>query len=87
MAIFDNAPLKAIESTLSFPGFATACKKSVYSICPFLRYSQFYYSPATKLATPILDHAHPKNLSAFKFCESVSTSQAISMLRSGDKVD
>ena len=87
MAIFDNAPLKAIESTLSFPGFAVACKKSVYSICTFLRYSQFY-SPATKLATPILDHDQPKNLlSAFKFCESVSTSQAISMLRSGDTVD
>ena len=49
-----------IESTFSFPGFVPACKKSVYSICPVLRYCEFY-SPTTRLATPILDHAHPIN--------------------------
>ena len=44
-------------------------KKSVQ----FLRYSQFQ-RPMTRLAAPIFDRAHPINfLSAFNFCESVST--------------
>ena len=46
-------PSKIIESTLSFPEFVTVWKKWLYSICSFL-------SPATRLATPIFDHAHPK---------------------------
>ena len=40
-AIFDKAHSKMIESTFNFPEFVTACKKSVYSICSVLRYSQF----------------------------------------------
>ena len=65
---------KIIESTFSFPEFVSPCKKfQVYSIRSFLRYSQFY-SPVTRPATPIFDHAHQKHLwSAFNFRGSVST--------------
>ena len=42
-----------------FPEFAPPCKKSVHVINSFLRYSQFW-SPVTRLATPISGHAHPK---------------------------
>ena len=49
---------KKSEITFSFPEVAPACKKSVHSICSFLRYSQFW-STMTRLATPISDHAHP----------------------------
>ena len=35
-------------------------KKSVKSICSFLRYSQFQ-SPETRLVKTIFDHAQPKN--------------------------
>ena len=45
--------------TFSFPEFVQTCKKSVYSIRSFLKYSQFQ-NPVTKLATPIFDHAQPK---------------------------
>ena len=48
-------------------------KKSVNSINPFFRYSQFW-SPETKLATTIFNHAQPKTFrSTFNFCEFVST--------------
>ena len=56
---FDHINPKIIEITFSFPEFAPACKKSVHSINSFFRYSQFK-SPATRLATPISDHAQPK---------------------------
>ena len=73
MAISDRTYLPKNESTLSFPEFLPARKKPVYSICSFLIYSQFW-SPVTRLATPIFDNAHPKKIwSAFNFCESVST--------------
>ena len=38
---FCHAHPKIFESTFSFPKFVSACKKSVYSICWVLRYSQF----------------------------------------------
>ena len=57
--IFGHALPKIIKTIFSFPDFVPACKKSVYSICSFLRYIQFE-SPVTKLAIPIFDHAHPK---------------------------
>ena len=60
MAIFDDAQIKIIESTFNFPEFVPAWKKSVYSICSFLRYSQFWI-PVTRLATPIFHHAQQKN--------------------------
>ena len=56
---FDHVHSKIIESTFSFPEFVLACNKSVYSICSFLKYSQFQ-SLVTRLATPIFDHAHPR---------------------------
>ena len=37
----DHTHPKISEITFSFPKFAPACKKSVHSICSFLRYSQF----------------------------------------------
>ena len=58
--MFDQTHQKMIEITFSFLEFASAYKKSVHSINSFLRYSQFK-SPVTRLATPISDHAHPKN--------------------------
>ena len=61
----------------SFPELAPACKKSVNSICSFLRYSQFY-SPMTRLATLIFDHAQPKDFrSTFNLCKFVSTCRKI----------
>ena len=56
----NHAHPKIIKSTFSFPEFVPVWKKSVYSICSFLRYSQFQ-PPVTRLATPIFDHAHIKN--------------------------
>ena len=71
--IFDQAHLKIIEITFSFPEFTKACKKSVHSINWFLWYSQFY-SPVTRLATPIPGHPQPKMCwSTFNLCEFVST--------------
>ena len=73
MPNFDNNQKKIIEITFNFPEFAPACKKSVHSINPFLRYSQFK-SPVTRLATPISDHAHTKIFwLALNLCEFVST--------------
>ena len=43
---------KIIEATFSFPEFVESCKKSVYSNCSLLRYSQFQ-SLLTRLTTPI----------------------------------
>ena len=40
-AYFDHALPKISKITFSFPEFAPACKKLVYSIYSFLRYSQF----------------------------------------------
>ena len=41
MVIFDHTHPKIIESTFSFLELVPAYKKSVYSICSFLRYSHF----------------------------------------------
>ena len=72
IAIFDHAHPKIIESAFSFPEFVPACKKSIYSICSFLRHSQFY-SCMTRLP-PSFDHSHPKIFwSTFSLCEFVST--------------
>ena len=64
IAIFDHVHPKIIESTFSFPEFVLACSKSVYSICSFLKYSQFQ-SPVTRLVTPIFDHAPPRIFNQF----------------------
>ena len=50
---------KIIESTFSFPQFVPACKRSVYSICSFLRHNQFE-SPMIRLTTPIFDQPTQK---------------------------
>ena len=50
--IFDHAHPKNFKSAYDLCGFMSACKKSVHSICPFWRYSQFQ-SPDTRLATPM----------------------------------
>ena len=63
---------KIIEATFSFPEFVALCKKSVYSNCSFLRYNHFY-SPMTRLITPIFDHPYPKNYWSFFFLEFAST--------------
>ena len=67
MAIFDHAHPKIIESNFSFPEFVTACKKSTYSICSFLRYSQFW-SPVARLATSIFDHARENIFNCCLIC-------------------
>ena len=67
MFIFDHAHPKIIVTTFTFAKFVLLCKKSVYSICSFLRYSQFQ-NPATRLATPIFYHGHPKNFQATFIC-------------------
>ena len=68
---FKSQFLKYTESTFSFPEIVSTWKKSLYSICSFLRYSRFY-SPVTRLARPISDHAYPKNFqSPFNMCEIV----------------
>ena len=73
MLIFDHTHLKIIEATFSFPDFVTTLKKSAYAICAFLRYSQFY-SPVTRLATPIFDQTHLKFFWwTFNLFEFVST--------------
>ena len=73
MPILDQTHPKIIEITFCFPEFAPPCKESVHSINSFLRYSQFY-SPMTRLATPISGHPHPKMFwSTFNLCEFVST--------------
>ena len=70
---FWPGPPKIIEITFCFPQFAPPCKKSVHSIYSSLRYSQFY-SPVTRLGTPISGHAHPKHFrSTVNLCEFVST--------------
>ena len=71
--IFDQAHPKIIEITFCFPDFAPPCKKSVHVINSLLRYSQFY-SPVTRLVTPISGQAHPKSFrSTFNLCKFVST--------------
>ena len=72
MPIFDQTHPKIIEITFCFPEFAPPCKKSVYSINSFLRYSQFS-SPVIRLVTPISAQAHPNFFwSTFNLCEFVS---------------
>ena len=67
-----KAQPKTIEIISSFRECAPACKKSVHSICSVLRYSHFY-SPVTRLATPMFDHAHPQCfLPTLNLCEFVS---------------
>ena len=85
MAIFDHARPKIIESTSSFPEFVPACKKLVYSICSFLKYSQFYslmtrldtLMPTQKKIDLILDflnlYQHAKN----QFTPSVHSSETV----------
>ena len=46
-----------IKATFSFPEFLASCKKSVYSLRSFLRYSQLY-APMTKLTITIFDDVH-----------------------------
>ena len=73
---------KIIESTFSFPEFAPAWKKSLYSICSFL-------SSVTRPATSIFDYAHPKKFSsAFNFCDYVSacTKSVFLFVHSSDTV-
>ena len=60
-----------IKGTFSFPEFLASCKKSVYSLCSFLRYSQLY-TPMTKLTITIFDDVHQQTFNS-KFCESVLT--------------
>ena len=58
--------------TFYFTWICTRMQISVNSTCSFLRYSQFW-SPVTKLATLIFDHAKAKNFRrTFNFCEFVS---------------
>ena len=69
---FWPGPPKNHWNYFCFPEFAPPCKKSVSSINPFLRYSQFW-SHMTRLATHISGHAHPKiSWSTFNLCEFVS---------------
>ena len=71
MTLFDHLHPKIIESTLSFPEFVPAFRKS----------------HMTRLAILIFDLAHPKNIwSAFNFCESVLTfkNEFIPSVRSSD---
>ena len=93
MAIFDQDHPKIFESTFSFPEFVKTsckkCKKSVYSICSFFRYSQFQ-SLVTRLATPIFDHAHFSNFrSPFNLHKLVPAckNQLIPSVISWDKVN
>ena len=63
-------------------------KKSVNSICSFLRYSKFY-SRETRLATLVFDHAPPEiSQSTFNICEFVLTkSETVSSICSGEMLD
>ena len=96
MAVFDDVHPKIIESVFSFPEFVPTYEKSVYSICSFLRYTQFW-NPATRLVTPIFDHdlknfqvtfismnlcQHPKNwlIAWIRFSDTVN-------LESRDQID
>ena len=49
------------DHTIFFSEFQRVCKKSVYSICSFLKYSKFQ-SPITRLDTLIFLPYPPKNL-------------------------
>ena len=64
-------------------------QKSIYSICSFLRYSQFY-SPETKLSTPIFDQAQPKifgQLLIFVNLYQHANNEGISSISSGNIAD
>ena len=68
--------------------FLPAWKKSDYSVCSFLRYSQFY-NPQIRLATPIFDNAQPKKFqSTLNFYEFKSTwkNDLVSSICSGEMV-
>ena len=82
-------PSKPTESNFSLPEFVPACKKSVHSNCLCLKYSQIYNSMA-RLATPIFDHAHPKNfnhLLIFADVYQLAISQLIPFVNSWDTVN
>ena len=87
--IFDHAHPRSFQSPFNLHKCATAYKKSVTSICSFLRYGHFW-GPETRLDTPIFDHAQPNNFkSTFVFCEFVPTCthQAVSSIYSGKTID
>ena len=70
---FEHIHPKIIKITFSFPEFAPAYKKVVYSINSFLRYIQFQ-STVTRLTKAMSDHAHNKIFwPTFYLCEFVST--------------
>ena len=73
MAIFDHIHPKITGSNFGFPEFVPACKKPVYSICSFLRYSQFQ-SFLTRLATAIFDHVSTTKIPNIP---SVSSSETV----------
>ena len=88
MPIFDHAYPKIIEITFRLPEFVPACKKSVYSICSFLRQSHFrvpwpnwqhtFLTPPTpknfnQLLIFVNLHQHGKN----KFIPSVHSSDIV----------
>ena len=85
---FYHANPKNVQSPFNFCDHVSTCKKSVYSICSFFRYSQSW-SPATRLTTPISDHAHPKNFQTlFNLCETVhAKNEAVSSIYSRIMVD
>ena len=70
---FDHAHPKNFQLPFNLRKNVTACKKSVNSICSFLRYRQFY-SPEIRSNTSLFDYAQPKTFkSTFYFCEFVLT--------------
>ena len=69
--IFDQLTQISLNQLLAFLDLHQH-EKSVDSIYPFLRYSQFQ-SPVSKLVTLIFDHVNPKIFcSSYNLCEFVS---------------
>ena len=60
-------PAISFWSAFNFCESVSACKKSVYSICSFFRYSQFW-SPTIWLAVSIFDHVNPHVWEQFLIC-------------------
>ena len=83
MAISDYAHPKIIESTFSFPKFVPTSEKSISSIFSFSRYSQFY-SPITKLATPMLK---PKIFNYLLICVNFYQHAKNQLIHSWDTVN
>ena len=87
--IFDYTHTEMGEITFSFPQFVPACTKLVHSANSFLRYRQFY-SPVTRLYTPISNHPHPKTFDQLLIYMNLyqhAKKQAISLVCSGDMID